>query len=73
MFDADSRKNWKLVGDLVTMLVADVVLILLSSQEKIKVSVGLVEALLKYSEFFSRTHALQMDLPDEVTIFDQLL
>lgn len=73
MFDADSRKNWKLVGDLATMFVADVVLILLSSQEKIKVSVGLVEALLKYSEFFSKSQSLHMDLPDEITIFDQLL
>ena len=28
---------------------------------------------LKYSEFFSKSHSLKMDLPDEITIFDQLL
>lgn len=54
MFDADNLKNWLLLGNLVTLMVGDVIQVFLSTQENLKVSLGLVEALLAYSSFFSK-------------------
>lgn len=77
MFDADSLNNWCIVGDILTITISDIILILLSSQENMKISFGLVEALLKYSEFFSKTQAMTAEQlyfgvleRDQLTVFD---
>ena len=72
MFDADSLKNWLLVGNLMTLMAADVIQVFLSTQENLKVSLGLVEALMTYSNFFSKQfRSIEHDLsPDTKTIFD---
>lgn len=54
MFDADNLKNWLLLGNLVTIMVSDVVQLFLSTQENLKISLRLVEALMTYSSFFSK-------------------
>lgn len=54
MFDAGSLKNWLLLGNVISILVADVIQVFLSTQENLKVSYGLVEALMTYSSFFSK-------------------
>jgi len=72
MFDADSLKNWLLVGNLMSLMAADVIQIFLSTQENLKVSLGLVEALMTYSNFFSKQFkTIENDiLPETKTIFD---
>lgn len=55
MFDAGSLKNWLLLGNLVTIMVSDVILLLLSTQENLRISLGLIEALMSYSSLFART------------------
>lgn len=37
------------------MMISDVIQILLSTQENIKISYGLIEAMMTYSSFFSKT------------------
>jgi hypothetical protein len=54
MFDTDNMKNWVLLGNLLTIMVSDVILIFLSTQENLKISMGLVEALMTYSSYFSK-------------------
>jgi len=55
MFDADNLKNWLILGNLMTIMVSDVVQLFLSTQENLKISLGLVEALMTYSNFFSKS------------------
>jgi hypothetical protein len=55
MFDADNHKNWQILGNLMTIMISDVIQILLSTQENIKISYGLVEAMMTYSSYFSKT------------------
>ena len=54
MFDADNLKNWLILGNLMTIMASDVIQIFLSTQENLKISLGLVEALMTYSNFFSK-------------------
>jgi hypothetical protein len=76
MFDADNLKNWLLLGNLTTIMVADVIQVFLSTQENLKVSLGLVEALMTYSGYFSKQfgsleqHYYEAASPDTRTIFD---
>lgn len=55
MFDADNHKNWQILGNVMTIMISDVIQILLSTQENIKISYGLVEAMMTYSSYFSKT------------------
>jgi len=76
MFDADNLKNWLILGNLMTIMVSDVVQLFLSTQENLKISLGLVEALMTYSNFFSKSYrAIEQDYYDSLsddtkTIFD---
>jgi hypothetical protein len=76
MLDADSLKNWLLLGNLITLMVADVIQVFLSTQENLKVSLGLVEALMAYSSYFSKQFSsVHQDFYDAApastkTIFD---
>ena len=56
MFDADNLKNWLILGNLMTIMVSDVVQLFLSTQENLKISLGLVEALMTYSNCFSKSY-----------------
>ena len=53
-WDPESLKNWLLLGNMMTIMVSDVIQIFLSTQENIKVSLGLVEALMTYCSFFCK-------------------
>lgn len=55
MFDADNHKNWQILGNAMTIMISDVIQILLSTQENIKISYGLIEAMMTYSSYFSKT------------------
>ena len=75
MFDAENLKNWLILGNLMTIMVSDVIQIFLSTQENLKISLGLVEALMTYSNFFSKQYGtIDQDYDalsdDTKTIFD---
>lgn len=74
MFDAENLKNWAILGNLMTIMVSDVIQIFLSTQENIKITHGLVDALMTYSSLFSnsfRTIDSYQALPGGTkTIFD---
>jgi hypothetical protein len=71
MFDADNLKNWAILGNLVTIMVTDVMQIFLSTQENLKISFGLVEAMMTYSSFFSKSYkTIEIVDTDIRTIFD---
>lgn len=71
MFDAENLKNWAILGNLITIMVTDVMQIFLSTQENLKISLGLVEALMTYSSFFSKSYqTIEIVDPDIKTIFD---
>lgn len=77
MFDTDNLKNWLLLGNLMTIFVGDIIQIFLTSQDNMKISLGLVETMQVYSSFFSKTHkSIEYEHYDKLpagvtTIFDQ--
>ena len=69
MFDADNLKNWLILGNLMTIMVSDVVQLFLSTQDNLKISLGLVEALMTYSNFFSKSYrTIEQDYYDSLSI-----
>ena len=74
--DADGLANWQLVGDCLGIMVADLVSALLEDNKGVKVSYGLVDALMKYSELFSKSRghaaeAIYSNLQDW-TVYDHM-
>ena len=69
MFDADNLKNWLILGNMMTIMVSDVVQLFLSTQDNLKISLGLVEALMTYSNFFSKSYrTIEQDYYDSLSI-----
>ena len=70
MFNADNLKNWAIFGNLMTIMISDVILIFLSTQESLQISRGLVEALMIYNNFFSNSYRTIELNEGTVSIFD---
>ena len=70
MFNADNLKNWAIFGNLMTIMISDVILIFLSTQESLQISRGLVEALMIYNNFFSNSYRTIELNEGKVSIFD---